>query len=41
MGQHQARRLYLYDFGDNLKHTLVLESIHPAKKGIKYPRVVT
>ncbi len=31
---------YLYDFGDSLRHTLVLQSIGDAEQGVKYPRVV-
>ena len=31
---------YLYDFGDSLEHTLVLQSIGQAERGMKYPRAV-
>ena len=31
---------YLYDFGDSLRHTLVLQSISIAERGAKYPRIV-
>ena len=31
---------YLYDFGDSLRHTLVLQDIGDAEQGVKYPRVV-
>ncbi|MBE0429063.1 MAG: helix-turn-helix domain-containing protein [Thermoleophilia bacterium] len=29
---------YLYDFGDDWQHTIVLEKILPEKKGVSYPR---
>jgi len=29
---------YVYDFGDNIEHALVLEVIEEPEKGIKYPR---
>ncbi|MCL5674893.1 MAG: plasmid pRiA4b ORF-3 family protein [Candidatus Omnitrophica bacterium] len=28
---------YLYDFGDNWQHTIILEKILPKKDGVKYP----
>ncbi|MBI4785603.1 MAG: hypothetical protein HY782_00950 [Chloroflexi bacterium] len=31
---------YLYDFGESLCHTLILESIAFAERGVQYPRVV-
>lgn len=31
---------YLYDFGDSLRHTLILQSITSAARNTKYPRVV-
>jgi hypothetical protein len=35
-----AKLEYLYDFGDSLRHTLVLEDISDAVRGVKYPRVI-
>ena len=32
---------YLYDFGDSLRHKLVLESIGLAERRVEYPRVIT
>ena len=32
---------YLYDFGDCLRHTLMLESIGEKERSVTYPRVVT
>jgi hypothetical protein len=32
---------YLYDFGDNWAHTVVLEKIIPRETGIKYPVCIT
>ena len=29
---------YIYDFGDNWKHKIILESINDLDKGVKYPR---
>ncbi len=31
---------YLYDFGDSLRHTLVLQSIAGAERNVKYPCIV-
>jgi len=33
-----AKLEYVYDFGDNIEHALVLEAIGKPEKGIKYPR---
>jgi hypothetical protein len=35
-----ARCNYLYDFGDDWSHTVVLEDILPREKGTKYPRCI-
>lgn len=32
--------LYWYDFGDDWKHTVILEKILPAENGVGYPRCV-
>ncbi len=32
-----SNSLYIYDFGDNWEHTIILEKIVPRKKGIIYP----
>jgi hypothetical protein len=29
---------YVYDFGDNIEHALVLEAIEESEKGVEYPR---
>ncbi len=31
---------YIYDFGDNWEHVIMLEAIESKKKGIKYPRCI-
>lgn len=31
---------YLYDFGDSLRHTLVLQTIGSSERGVKYPCIV-
>jgi len=33
-----SNALYLYDFGDDWHHDLVLEEIRPAEEGVTYPR---
>jgi hypothetical protein len=33
-----AQLEYVYDFGDNLEHTLILEAIEEPEKGTEYPR---
>jgi hypothetical protein len=33
------RLLYLYDFGDDWRHTVLVEAILPTEKGTAYPRV--
>ena len=33
-----SKLLYLYDFGDDWRHSIVVESIEPAAVGPKYPR---
>lgn len=33
-----GRLHYTYDFGDNWRHTIELELVAPAEKGVKYPR---
>ncbi|OGO16178.1 MAG: hypothetical protein A2Z14_13895, partial [Chloroflexi bacterium RBG_16_48_8] len=35
-----VRFVYEYDFGDSWEHTLLVEKIFPAEKGIPYPRCV-
>jgi len=35
-----VRFVYEYDFGDGWEHTLLVEKIFPAEKGIHYPRCV-
>ena len=32
---------YVYDFGDWLEHTLILEQINEAELGLEYPRAIT
>ena len=34
------RDSYIYDFGDNWEHVIMLEAIESKKKGIKYPRCI-
>ncbi len=34
----KARFLYIYDFGDNWEHDVVVEKIVPPEPGMKYPR---
>jgi hypothetical protein len=29
---------YVYDFGDDWRHDIVVEKIHPAEAGVRYPR---
>lgn len=35
---HTWRAKYIYDFGDCWEHTVGLEAVLPAKRGVKYPR---
>jgi hypothetical protein len=37
-GTELAKAVYLYDFGDNWRHDIVVEKILPAVPGIAYPR---
>jgi hypothetical protein len=32
---------YLYDFGDNIQHIIILEKITEPEKGVGYPRIVS
>ena len=32
---------YVYDFGDNWRHLVVVERVHPPERGVSYPRCVT
>jgi hypothetical protein len=36
-----AELQYVYDFGDWIEHTLLLEGVHPPEGGVEYPRVVS
>lgn len=38
LAQPGARCVYLYDFGDNWRHTVALEDILPAQAKVEYPR---
>ncbi|WP_229796115.1 plasmid pRiA4b ORF-3 family protein [Saccharothrix coeruleofusca] len=37
----KARLLYLYDFGDNWEHRIVVEDVLDAEPGVAYPRCLT
>jgi hypothetical protein len=34
----KAKIVYVYDFGDDWRHDIVVEKIHPAEAGVTYPR---
>jgi hypothetical protein len=34
----KAKFVYVYDFGDDWRHDIVVEKIHPAEPGVRYPR---
>ena len=34
----KAKVGYVYDFGDDWRHDIVVEKIHPAEPGVRYPR---
>jgi hypothetical protein len=36
----KAKVVYLYDFGDDWRHDIVVEKIAPAEAGIAYPRCI-
>ncbi|MGM0568998.1 MAG: plasmid pRiA4b ORF-3 family protein [Elusimicrobiota bacterium] len=38
--EYNTRIEYVYDFGDNWEHTIMLEAIEDKKKNIKYPRCI-
>jgi len=37
-GTEKAKVVYLYDFGDDWRHDMVVEKIQPAVPGVAYPR---
>jgi len=37
-GTEKAKVVYLYDFGDDWRHDMVIEKIQPAVPGVAYPR---
>jgi hypothetical protein len=37
-GGERAKVVYLYDFGDDWRHDIVVEAIIPAEPGVAYPR---
>ena len=38
--KERTRLSYVYDFGDNWEHTIVLEGIEKIEKGAEYPRCI-
>lgn len=40
ISKDKTRLGYIYDFGDNWEHTVILEGIEPVQKGLKYPRCI-
>jgi hypothetical protein len=36
----KSKIIYVYDFGDNWEHILLVEKIIPAEKGVVYPRCI-
>jgi Plasmid pRiA4b ORF-3-like protein len=36
-----AKLTYVYDFGDNWQHRIVVERVLPPERGVSYPRCVT
>jgi hypothetical protein len=36
-----AKLTYVYDFGDNWRHQVVVERVLPPERGVSYPRCVT
>lgn len=39
-GAEKAKVVYIYDFGDDWRHDIVVEQIMPASPGVAYPRCV-
>lgn len=37
-GAERAKAVYIYDFGDDWRHDIVVEKIIPAEPGVAYPR---
>jgi Plasmid pRiA4b ORF-3-like protein len=36
--EEKAKVVYVYDFGDDWRHDIVVEKIIPAEPGVAYPR---
>jgi hypothetical protein len=37
-GEPKAKVTYVYDFGDDWRHDIVVEAVAPAEPGVRYPR---
>jgi Plasmid pRiA4b ORF-3-like protein len=40
-GAEKAKVVYIYDFGDDWRHDIVVEKVLPATPGVAYPRCIT